>query len=43
MIDDIMHVLGTLLILFGIFLLASGISKLVDMGSEDVERGGWDE
>jgi len=43
MIDQIMHVLGTLLILFAMFLLAAGISKLVDMGSDDVDHGGWNE
>jgi hypothetical protein len=42
MIDQIMYVLATALILFALFLVAAGISKLVDIGSEEIERG-WDE
>ena len=42
MIEGITYVLGTILILFAMFLVAAGISKLVDIGSDEVERG-WDE
>lgn len=43
MIEQIIYALGTILILFVMFMVAAGISKLVDIGSEDVERGGWNE